>query len=633
MADTQIGSAIPSGRRSFVLGLITALAVASGIVALVLAWRGWTFEAPKAELPWMRWIDIAIRTIKVLLLSDIYYSEFKNGGAQALEIARAFGVIASILFGVRLLVYAVGSRLNAMWFSLWTWGHDVVIGSGPAAAEYAANHSALFKQRRAIHLTAERASTTPRMATFERRGNLKAQLDRSRAGRARRIVIDEGDDAETWQTAQLVAARCPGAEVLAHITDPWMRDRLSREIPKAGLVPFSYAGGAARHVMLAHPPYLFAKKYDAPKLHILMVGFGQVGQSLAREFIVTSVCPGKALMVTVIDPYASRLETDFRSRHPDLCKPLPVEGAASQDDDSHVDFKFIEGDFRLSNPTLFEAIRQRNAEAAISAAYVAIDDDHRPLGMALAIRAIAAQEELFRSPIFICAQHGAGLPSVRQGTGRAGEGETSDDRMDAEKLAEQEGRLCDLRVVSFGSWPEAFDGAGLLEPDYDGQAKRFHESYERLAAEEARNEDPNVLLPKPEPWKVLQDQLRVSNRRAAAHVRAKAFASGYNLEGWLNDQKGGWRTHDLPPAAERLPEQDGDLMKTLVELEHRRWMLDKYLDGWRLGEKRDNYTRRRTDLIPFKARTGKSVRKDYAVIYTTRLLLEEGARSGRQRRR
>ena len=38
--------------------------------------------------------------------------------------------------------------------------------------------------------------------------------------------VDEGDDADTWQTAQAIARTCRKAEVVAHITDPWMRDRL-----------------------------------------------------------------------------------------------------------------------------------------------------------------------------------------------------------------------------------------------------------------------------------------------------------------------------------------------------------------------------------------------------------------------
>ena len=71
-------------------------------------------------------------------------------------------------------------------------------------------------------------------------------------------------------------------------------------------------------------------------------------------------------------------------------------------------------------------------------------------------------------------------------------------------------------------------------------------------------------------------------------------------------------------------------MRMLGELEHRRWMLDRYLDGWRKGE-RDDYARQRPDLIPFAALDETSKKKDYTVIRTTRTLLEGKAPGGKRR--
>ncbi len=460
------------------------------------------------------------------------------------------GVASSLLFGVRLLLYAIGSHMHAMWFRFRSNNHDVVIGAGPAAIEYAANHDRLFVKRRAIHLAEERAPTAKRLATYARSGTLDNQLRLGAAHRAKRIVVDEGDDADTWQTAQAIARKCRKAEVLAHITDPWMRDRLSREIPTAKLTPFSYAGGSARQVMLAHPPYLIAGKLNAPAQHILIVGFGQVGQSVAREFIVTSISPRfPKMMVTVVDPQATRVETDFRSRHPDLCKPKDPN---APDNGTHVDFGFFEGDFRLNDDKLFAFIRERSQASEICAVYIAIDIERRPLGLALALRAMATQEKLFRAPVFVCAQHGAGLPAVRQGAGYVGNAIDPAERIRIERQAEQDGRLADLRVVSFGSWPEAFDGAGLLERDFDGQARRFHKEYERHRADEARRKDPSAPPPEGEPWEVLPDQLRVSNRRVAAHIRAKAHAAGIRSRAMAR-QPQGRLGHARPSARRRAP--------------------------------------------------------------------------------
>ena len=94
----------------------------------------------------------------------------------------------------------------------------------------------------------------------------------------------------------------------------------------------------------------------------------------------------------------------------------------------------------------------------------------------------------------------------------------------------------------------------------------------------------------------------------------------------------------ITPAAHLLPgEPDealageaAELMRALGELEHRRWMLDRYLDGWRKGE-RDDYARQRPDLVPFSAIADASKKKDYMVIRTTRMLLEGKAPGGKRR--
>jgi hypothetical protein len=229
-------------------------------------------------------------------------------------------------------------------------------------------------------------------------------------------------------------------------------------------------------------------------------------------------------------------------------------------------------------------------------------------------------------PIFICAQHGAGLRPVRPGAGNL----TSDPQLLEEryKQAMTSGVLCNLRVVTFGAWPAAFDGAGMLEPVFDEQARAYHEEYTRLSIEQERANNNSVQNPAT-PWRELNDSMRLANRRAAAHIRAKAFDADFDLDGWLGQQK--YReTHELPPAGGKMLTDDPGFVLKMARLEHTRWALDRYLDGWSLGERSD-FMRTRPSFVPFERLNQTEKEKDTAVIRTTRKLMEQWT-SGKKRK-
>ena len=298
-----------------------------------------------------------------------------------------------------------------------------------------------------------------RAATLPRAGTLKRQLSRAAAGRANRIIVDEGDDAVTWETSQGAASLYPNVDVVAHIRDPWIHEKLTRASPAARLSTFSYASGVARQVMLAHPPFLLARRYRAPAQHILIFGFGAVGQALAREFLVTSLSVNpQPMMITAVDPAIADRKAEFLGRLPGLGQDVALN--------------FIPGDLRLHTGQTIEQLRAALSASAVCAIFVAIDNGSLPLSFGLDMRD-QVRELGITAPIFICAQHGAGLSQVRQGSGFTGDG----DDPDVAARATDAGVLCDLCLVSFGAWVDALDGSGLFEPRLDGHAKIFHETY------------------------------------------------------------------------------------------------------------------------------------------------------------
>ncbi|MDP3736240.1 MAG: RyR domain-containing protein [Hyphomonadaceae bacterium] len=612
MADQAEGSA-QSGRGLSVFWLIV---LATGVPALVLAGWGWLeVMHPRTVDDWFDW---AIRTIKVLLLSDIYFdpeqieAEQKDGVWTKLEWARAPGVLCSLVLASRLVYIAVVERAAEMWLR-GRRNHSVIIGTGPAALGLAN----AMTGRKITHLSGE---LKPRgdYAQLTRVGTLEQQLAAAAAKTAAHIIVDEGDDSNTWQTAQAVANIHRDIDVLAHISDPWALEMLIRA-DHVRLRPFSYAGSVSRQVMLAHPPYLLARRLQAKAQHILIVGFGTVGQALMREFLITSVSANPApMMVSVVDPDMEKAKHIFAARYPELA------GKA-------LDIEFLGGDLREENNKLVADLKARSAVAEICAAYVAIDDASLPLSVAVAIKERAQRLNLFRAPVFLCAQNGAGLLQIRNGAGLTGRTWMQSDRKkqsiafeELELEAKTESLLCDLRLVAFGTWANSVDGAGLMIADPDAPGRSIHEAYLKKYGESTRTAG--------RPWPVLAEQFRASNRRAASHIRAKADAAGFDLEGWLQGGEvgAGRGAFELPgsetDARDRFLLEDKAFMRRLGELEHRRWTIEKRLEGWRYSKDRDDLTKEHFNLVAFDELSETDKDKDALVIEVTAELLKGNGR-------
>ncbi|MEZ5937618.1 MAG: RyR domain-containing protein [Hyphomonadaceae bacterium] len=603
MANSESGS----GRLRFWSGALWFVTIFTGFGAFGCAFYGWTLDREPQGV-W-DWIEVGARSFHAFFLSDFYFDEVKEQAQIPIALARTLAIAFTLLVAGRIVIAALGA-----WFARRMLrgrsGHDVVVGDGPAAREYAR----LGLTRKVTLVDDDLPDELGQVATLRRRRPFSEQLKAANAKRARRILVDEGDDAATWHTAQEAARTCKGAEILAFVRDPWLQERLSRVDADSNLTPFSYASGVARQVMLAHPPYLAARRLNAPAQHILVIGFGQVGQALIREFLSTSIHPDPGgLMVTAIDPNMLTLKEDFAARHPAL--------------NTQADIHYLTGDIRLEDGALLSVLRERCASAEFCAVYVAVQDSALPMSLAVAVKDKAERLNLFRAPIFVCAEHGSGLPRVRQGPGLVGEPcQTPEERSELEARSQSENCLFDLRLVSFGAWRSALDGSGLMEPDLDRHARKLHEAYRRNTG---ALEPGAVLRPSQQPWEKLSDEYRVANRRAAAHIRAKAAAAGFDLAGWLAAERDGRLAHELPPAAGVFNLTDDDLVDRLSRLEHRRWIVDRLLNGWRRGEPRDDRARIHPDLKPFEELDAMTVAKDAAVVETTREILAQEERDGR----
>ncbi len=524
---------------------------------------------------------------KALFSSDIYSTTPIDVMPLSLAITRVTGAFFFALIAGRIIIFSFGGRVGRAFVRARA-GHDVIIGDHAAASAYAQQLKA-----KAIYLSGSELESFGRVARLRRRGDVKQDLKDAGASRARRILIAMNSDIETWSVAQQVSKLIPSKEVLAHILDPWLLERISNadssSLPRK---PFSITTGAARQIMLAHPPYLLARAIKAPKQHIVIVGFTALGQAIAREFLITSVSVSPAdMMITIIDPDAKRLAKEFTARHMGLS--------------DEIDISFVAGALTERDETIDSYFAERCQTCAPCAVYVAWGVDKAPLGQAVAIKERAGQLAWFKAPIFVNCPTDSGLMAARQGVGVLG----------ADSENEPADRLYSLRLTPFGGAAAALDGAELLGGDYDLLARRFHEAYHETQTD--RQKDKRVE----NEWDYLSEEFKISNRRVAAHIRAVLDAAGFPLGKWLEEVENR-RCSELPSSVEALDLDNVELMEKLAELQHRRWVIDRLLNGWRYGEKRDNGAKRHDCLIPYADLADNVKEFDRQMVRKTKTIIE-----------
>ena len=127
----------------------------------------------------------------------------------------------------------------------------------------------------------------------------------------------------------------------------------------------------------------------------------------------------------------------------------------------------------------------------------------------------------------------------------------------------------------------------LVYGELDRNAKVIHEDYVKTQIAAGFTEDTNTVLVA---WENLPESLRQANRARDDHQPIKL------------------RTLTVS----RSPE----MLEALAEAEHRRWMAEKILAGWRYGEQRDNTRKRHPSLKPYGQLSEAEKQKDRDTIQT-----------------
>ena len=132
----------------------------------------------------------------------------------------------------------------------------------------------------------------------------------------------------------------------------------------------------------------------------------------------------------------------------------------------------------------------------------------------------------------------------------------------------------------------AFIGTGTPKLDSASRetiACAIHEVYRQLQASRLSSQDPALAE-----WDALLDNLKESNRQQADHIVEKLRQIGCTI-------------HQVEGRDVSLIKLTDSEVEVMAEMEHGRWIVERLLDGWTFGEKRDVLKKTSPYLVPWSA--------------------------------
>ena len=450
-------------------------------------------------------------------------------GLHLLGVAQVFAVIFVVLAVVQVVGRVFGRELKA-WYTVLRGNHVIICGAGRTGEvlvdEFKNGHKDSVLQ---IDATTDEAL---RKARVDKAKYLIAAMD------------DDGDNIAVAMQAREVAGEQP--QVFIHVARPDLRALLRHQRflqakegeggPRVQL--FDIYEHSARLLLRDH--FLDYKSIeendgeenDGQVVQLIVIGFGRMGEAvLTRAAMVGHYANLKRLRAKVVDLQAPLKGRQFASRYTYFGEICDVEFVRSNAED----------------PWTWEQVAAwcADAEKTISTVVIALDQNVLGLSLALSLDKHVRQEV----PIRVRLPEQSNLTDVLGKDSRRG------------SLRE---------ITAFGSIREACAYENITGKKLDNMAIAVHEAYQKHQKEShlARPDDPSMRE-----WNKLDDELRDSNRQQADHIPVKLRALNCALAPCDSSDDGGH------------VEFTKDEIELLAKMEHRRWMAERFLAGWRQGPK------------------------------------------------
>ena len=584
--------------------------IIGGALAMVFAWTGWMLALDDSDLNLSlieRTEESFFRALSVNTLSDSYSRPIKDvasnepWAAGLLLIARWLGAVVFFMTLFKVVISLFLENILAF-ICRTTWrDHVVVIGGRDFAHEVA--EAAAAEGLKVVHFyPGGKETVRDAILSLDSGVGLEAILETSSAHRARSLVFAADDNANSLDMATAVfndarfdaaarresTERLPGnaarrgPHIYVSVDDGWFEHREELDYSVHKVVPYgqqaedgaldsvveliSESRCAARSVLSAHPVYTLG---NGRRQHIILVGFGAVGEALLTEICETQrIDPDRQQMFTIIDPDGSSWAR-FTQRCPEWQEVFDGVHLGLDLSDPQGDFEGLSARLRAVPPT---------------AAYVATGDMMDPAILAARLKQSVARlvddgvlrESDISFPIFTC---------VRGGRETA----RGHDRLDV--ASDSSAIMSKMPVVSFGAWRDIVLAARIVEKEPDRAAFAVHSVHNELYSDTP-----------PTNWSHVSEVNRYSSRSAAGFVPALIYAAGFDLDPWLEAHAPAPPSvNDLPvpPPGRSLAEDPSELV-FLARLEHLRWCAERRLRGFKHAPKKDVDRRKHPDLVPFE---------------------------------
>ena len=506
--------------------------------------------------------DVFYSTLQMFILE----SDAESGSAKwtiYLQLARFLAPVVIIWSAFRAAMLILANQISTIRRSRLK-NHIVIIGSSNLVNRLIRDYSANNQVIQISSSLIKNPIITNGYPVYQIEGNATSDeiLRTARVNFSKRIFIATGSDSYNRNIASSLASFFEEVTIKDKITCHYelrsgtkqaanINTYLSNE--KVSLNYFNPNRITARELIKAYPPHFkrLPNTGDKP-IHILLVGFSEFGQELAKQLI--RVCHYQDLQnlrLTIVDEENNRSWKRFNKETPALNMVADV----------------VFENFDPCSLTLDHWDKlQGDGRGVFDAVYIANFDQEESYNIALDARdglGTKTNPDL----VVVCSIE----PISELGNGP--------------------GAIIVLYNIDKESWTLENFINGKADEDHNGQegAKTIHENY--LKQVTAHKESLSNLKDWTEKeahknWDSLPEYLRDKNRDQADHIPIKTkiilqlLSHANEKEDFINKNK--------------------EVLEQMAELEHRRWMASSVIAGFRFGENRDEFIKKtHPDIIPY----------------------------------